>query len=403
MLPLVLLLAALASVRPAAGAAPTVIVLSMDGVRFDYPSRSGLPGFARLARDGARAERLVPPFPPITFPSHVTLATGAPVDRHGIVANEFRDRARGRFDYANDASWQSAEPIWVTAERQGVPSAVFFWVGSDGPWDGVSAQVYERPFDSRIADASKVDRILAWLDLPEGERPRLVLTWWHGADAPGHRFGPDSSAVAAAMAEQDAQLVRLLTGIDERGRWADTTLLVVSDHGMADVSEGVSLGAVLAAHGIDAEVLASGGIASVHLRDPARRTEAHAVLAAISGVEVYASDALPESWRYGPAGRLGDLVAVTAPPRVFREKTLDRVAARLGRRRGAHGFDPARPDMGGIFFAIGRGASPGASLGPVASVDVAPTVARLLGIDPPRDAEGHPLAALVPPAEGGRP
>lgn len=400
---LLLLVLALASAGAAAAGAPTVVVLSLDGVRADYPDRGELPAFARLAREGARAEKLVPPFPPITFPSHVTLATGAPVDRHGIVANDFVDRARGRFHFANDASWQEAEPIWVAAERQGVRSAVFFWVGSDGPWRGTSASLYERPFDSEVPEAKKVDRILSWLDLPAEQRPHLVLSWWHGADAPGHRYGPESAAVAAAMAEQDAQLLRLLAGIDARGRWADTTLLVVSDHGMAEVGEGVGLEAALDARGIGAEVLASGGIATIHLEDPAKRDEARAVLAAVPGVEAFASDALPAQWRYGPADRLGDLVAVTSPPRAFREKTLDRVAASLGRRTGAHGYDPNRPDMGGIFFAVGRGVSPGAKLGVVSSLDVAPTIARLLGIEPPRDAEGRAIGALAPPAEGQQP
>ncbi len=392
---LLFLLAALAGAGTAVAGPPAVILLSLDGVRADYPDRGALPGFARLAREGARAEKLEPVFPPITFPSHVTLATGAAVERHGIVANDFRDAVRGRFHYVNDASWQEAEPIWVAAERQGVPSALFFWVGSEGPWQGTSARIYEHPFDSGVSEAKKVDRILSWLDLPPAQRPRLVLSWWHGADAAGHRFGPDSAAVNAALAEQDAQLVRLLEGLDAREAWADTTLVLVSDHGMADVSEGVSLGGVLAGKGIEAQVIPSGGIASIHLADASKREEARAALAALPGVEVFPSDALPAAWRYGPARRLGDLVAVTSPPRVFREGTLERVAATLGRRRGAHGYDAKRADMGGIFFAIGRGVVAGTKLPPVSSLDVAPTVARLLGIEPPRDAEGHVIEAFA--------
>ncbi|MCC6641734.1 MAG: alkaline phosphatase family protein [Deltaproteobacteria bacterium] len=401
--PLLLLLAVLASADLAAASAPTVIMLSLDGVRADYPDRTDLPGFSRLEREGARAEGLVPPFPPITFPSHVTLATGASVDRHGIVANDFRDPDRGRFHYVNDATWQKAEPIWVAAERQGVPSAIFFWVGSEGPWHGTSAGLYEHPFDSEVPDARKVDRILEWLDLSPPRRPRLIVSWWHGADAPGHRFGPDSPAVVAAMVVQDAQLVRLLAGLDARGLWDETTLVVVSDHGMAAVTQSVSLEAALGAKGIDAEVLASGGIASIHLADLARRDEAREVIAAIPGVELFAPDALPAQWRYGPAERLGDLVAVTAPPRAFREKTRDRVITSAGRRTGAHGYDASRADMRGIFFAMGRGVAPATKLGAVSSLDVAPTVARLLGIEPPRDAEGRAIEALAPPAADVRP
>lgn len=401
--PLLCFFAALASAGLAAAGSPTVILLSLDGVRADYPDRRPLPGFARLMTQGARAEKLVPVFPPTTFPGHVSLATGAPVDRHGIVGNEFRDRDRGRFRYVNDASWQEAEPIWVTAERQGVTSALFFWVGSEGPWRGTSARRYEHPFDSEIPEAKKVDRILGWLDLSAEQRPHLILCWWHGADRPGHRYGPDSAAVDGALAEQDAQLVRLLEGLDARDLWQDTTLVLVSDHGMAAVSEGIDLHEVLEEKGIASEVFPSGGIASIHLADPAQREEARAVLAGLPGVEVFASDALPAAWRYGPARRLGDLVATTTPPRVFRESTLARVAAGVGLMQGAHGYDPKRDDMGGIFLAMGRGVVKGTRLPAVSSIDVAPTVARLLGIEAPRDAEGHALAALAPPAAEAKP
>jgi len=114
-----------------ADARPVVILLSFDGVRHDYLDLDRLPAFERIAREGARAEALVPVFPSTTFPNHVSLATGAPPDVHGVVANTFLDPALGFFDYGNDARFLDAEPLWAAAERQGVPAAVFFWVGSE--------------------------------------------------------------------------------------------------------------------------------------------------------------------------------------------------------------------------------------------------------------------------------
>ncbi len=398
MRPFVLLLG-LALAAAGAAADPAVIVLSLDGVRWDYPDRTELPGFARMAREGARAKRLESVFPPVTFPAHVSLSTGAPVDRHGIVANTFVDPERGTFHYENDPSWQTAEPLWSAAERQGVPSAVFFWVGSDGAWQGAAPRYAEAPFDGEVPEAAKVDRILAWLDLPPGERPRLVLSWWRGADHAGHRSGPESGAVDEAMAEQDAQLRRLLAGLDARSAWEDVTLLLVSDHGMAAASEGIDLRETLAGAGIEAKVLPLGGAALVRLADPAARGAALDVLAALPIVRAFASDALPKEWRYGPAQRLGDLVAVTDPPRFFRDGTLSRVASGLGFSPGAHGYDPKREDMGGIFFAKGRGVPAGLQLGTVSMLDVAPTAAKLLGIAPPRQSEGRPIGGLAPGGE----
>lgn len=399
---LLVVIAPLAPHRSAAADAPppsTVIVLSWDGVRHDDLGRGPLPALGRLAREGARADRLVVPFPSITFPSHVTLATGAPVDRHGIVANSFRDEDGRRFHYSNDAGWILAEPLWAAAERQGVRAATFFWVGSETDWQGVGATHRVTPFDDEVTEDAKVDRILAWLDLPDATRPRLVMSWWRGADSAGHDHGPGSAEVRAALAVQDAALARLLAGLDARDAWGHTTLLVVSDHGMTEVRETIDLLAALRAEAIEAKVVTAGPVAHLWLADAARRDDALRVLAALPHVRAHASDALPAALRYGPPSRLGDVVALTDPPRVFApERGIEGIADALfhflGWRRGAHGYDPELPDMGGIFLAIGRGVPEGARIGTVRAVDVAPTVAALLGIAPPRDAEGGRIPGI---------
>jgi predicted AlkP superfamily pyrophosphatase or phosphodiesterase len=397
---LCLLLVWAAAASSAGAASPTVIVLSWDGVRHDYLERTELPSLQRAMREGARAERMIPVFPTNTFPNHVALATGTYADRHGIVNNSFIDRERGVYDHSNDASWIRAEPLWVAAERQGVPAAVFFWVGSETDWHGMGASQRMAPFDGAVAESAKVDQILAWLDQPEPQRPHLIMAWWHGADAVGHRKGPDDPGVEKALREQDRQLGRLLAGLDARRAWGDTTLLVVSDHGMAEVHEIVDVEGPLEAAGIGAEVHPVAATAHVYLKDPADSIRAEAVLRGIEGVEVYRGGALPERLRANDLTRSGDFVLLTEPPRTFYRPTgwtglLVRLQSWLGTPRyGMHGYDPERPDMGAIFLALGRGVPPGARPGVVRSIDVAPTVAGLLGIDPPRDAEGHPIAGL---------
>ena len=217
------LLATLAA-APAVDAAPTVILLSWDGVRADDLDRDDLPALARVERGGARAERLIPPFPSSTFASHATLATGTHPDRHGIVGNRFLDPARGgagdfaEFDYSDDADWFEAEPLWVAAERQGVRAAVYFWVGSETDWRGQGASLRQTPFDAKTPERAKVDQILAWLDLPAAERPQLIASYWRGSDHAGHRYGPDSERTTAELRSQDRQLARLLQGLDEMRR-----------------------------------------------------------------------------------------------------------------------------------------------------------------------------------------
>ncbi|MCG8591547.1 MAG: alkaline phosphatase family protein [Proteobacteria bacterium] len=368
-----------------------VIVLSLDGLRHDAADTPGLAGLARMQREGARAERLTPVMPSTTFPNHVALATGTFADRHGIVDNRFLDRKRGLFAYENDASWLEAEPIWVAAERQGVRSAVFFWVGSESDWQGIGASDRRAPFDGAVGEDEKVDQILRWLDRPPPARPRLILSWWHGTDQVAHRRGADHPDVARQLAAQDRALARLLLGLDLREAWAFTTVLVVSDHGMTNVHESVSVEIPLREAGIAAEVVGGPAVAHVFLEDASDLEGARAVLKGVAGVEVHDPTTLPARWRLGHPDRTGDLIAVTSPPRTFVRPPKE------GRfTLGMHGYDPELPDMGGSFLAVGRGVSPGTRLQRVHATQVAATVARLLDIDPPAHSEGEPIAGIVP-------
>ncbi len=388
----------------ASSAEPSVIVLSWDGVRHDYLDRGQLPALERIARDGARADALIPVFPATTFPNHVSLATGAPVDRHGIVGNRFYDRERGDFSYGNDASWIEAEPLWSSAERQGVRAAVFFWVGSETDWRGVGASYRVTPFNGSTGEREKVDQILRWFDMPASERPRLIMSWWRGADHAGHRHGPDSEKTSEQLRAQDGELARLLAALDQREAWDWTTLIIVSDHGMAPVGESIDPLSTLKEAGVRARMINAGGLAHFFLDEPDQLDSALAALEGMDAVRVFRGDALPEHWRYNHPRRIGDLVAVTSPPSVFGDPwswraVQKRIDGWLGNASGSHGYDPQTvSEMHGIFLALGRGVSPGAALGRPSVLDLAATVAGLLAIEPPAQSEGKRVPGIGPPS-----
>lgn len=389
---------------PVAAAQPIVILLSWDGVRADYldrPAVARLPALARMQRQGARAAGLRPGWPSSTFTGHASLATGAWAERHGIVDNQFIDRRRGVFDRGDASAWLQAEPLWITAERQGVPAATFFWVGSEGDWRGQRQRHRRAPFDSEVDEATKVRQILAWLDLPAAQAPRLVMSWWHGADDAGHAHGPDSPEVDAAMRAQDAALGQLLAGIDARRLWPRLTLVLVSDHGMAAVERVVDVQAWLDDEGIPARVSAGSAVAHLFLERSADTLRVERGLRKL-GLRTWRNAEVPPSMHLRHVTRTGDLVVVANPPLALHDLgVLERPAFRFLRwccdyRTGAHGYDPALPAMHGVLLALGRGVAPGARLPVQVQVDVAPTIARLLGIAPPRDAVGRPIAALLP-------
>lgn len=376
-----------------------MVLLSWDGMRHDYPERGEYPGLQRVASEGVRAQRLRAVFPSKTFPGHVSLATGTYPDRHGIIDNLFLDSEQGRYSYEADANWIQAEPLWIAAERQGLKAATYFWVGSESDWHDQRSSYRMTPFDGSRPEAAKVDKILDWLALPAAERPNLVMSYWAGTDSVAHNLGPDSTVVDSQIADQDAELVRLLEGIDLLGLWPQLTLILVSDHGMAVSGENINLAGALAGAGIEAQTFGT-PVAQIHLEDPADGPEARSVLTEllsdIDGARFYPVDQIPAEWRLAHPTRSGDWIASVPPPYDFAsgfgwESVFRSILVFFGKEFGSHGYDPSLPDMGGIFLAMGRGVTGGRSLGEVHQIDVAATVSELLGIDAPLHSEGEPI------------
>lgn len=386
---------------------PIVVWLSLDGVRHDALAEEGLPALTRISREGAAAEALLPIFPSSTFANHVAQATGTHADRHGIVGNRFLDPELGYFDYGNDARYLEAEPIWAAAERQGVRAATFFWVGSETDWRGVGASYRRTPFQGGLPERVKVDQILAWLDLPEALRPRLIMSWWHGADHAGHRSGPGTPEVATQLRGQDRELLRLLEGIDSRALWARTTLIVSSDHGMIAADRVLDARSLLRKAGLRGRVIHATSVAHVHLADPSRVDDALAAFAGVEDLTAWRAAELPEALRYRHPTRVGQVVLMAEPPLRLggaRRRSQALLPKLFGRARGgAHGYDPARhPEMHAILLAMGRGVSPGGQLGRPRAIDLAASVAALLGIDPPASSEGEIIPGLEAPLSAPR-
>ena len=137
-----------------------VVVISMDGVRHDYPNLLSGGGFNFISEKGLVATSLVPMYQSSTFPTHVTMATGVTPDKHGILHNGFFDRNRGFYSYSPDASWIESEPIWSLLERQGIKTATYFWVGSESDWEGIKITYSKAPFNGRISEKDKTKQIL---------------------------------------------------------------------------------------------------------------------------------------------------------------------------------------------------------------------------------------------------
>ncbi|MDP6980696.1 MAG: ectonucleotide pyrophosphatase/phosphodiesterase [Myxococcota bacterium] len=382
-------------------APPTVILISLDGTRPADVDRETLPTLVDLTADGVRARGLIPATPANTFPSHVTLVTGVPPDRHGLVNNFFIDPDRGPFKKRDIPSWIEVEPLWSWLEARGVATASYHWVGSEGRWPAGHAPSHWRRFSSSTPPLEKVKTMLAWLDLDDpDERPRFITVWFPGADHVAHRDGPGSARARAALAKQDKAFVALRDGLQQRGLVDSTTVIVVSDHGMAAAQRLLDFDDVLDDAGIKARVSGLGGFANVYLRgrglDAAARMatyekiEALAAEAGIEAVRVTEDD--PEARFSHP--RFGDMV-LRAP--------LGTALHRRGLPTGGfHGYASDMPAMHGLFMAFGREVGAGAELDLVRAIDVAPTVLALLGFEAPEWMEGTAIALSSAAPMGSR-
>ncbi len=383
-----LLACALLLARATLAAEPTVVLISLDGTPPAAVAPELMPALAALAERGAVAEGLRPALPTNTFPNHVTLVTGVAPDRHGIVNNVFLDPERGLYERSDNPTWSEAEPLWSIAARHGVVSASFHWVGSEGPWSTGFGPRYWKVFDSETRESEKVAQILAWLDLEDpGARPRLVTSWFHGGDAAGHLYGPGAPEWKQALRDQDRALAQLVEGLEARGAFAWTTLVLVSDHGMAPVERSVDLGAALSAAGLRAKVLGAGGFATVIAKNGAEEVPRIVAVARGLGLEAYVLGEAPAELRVSHP-RFGDVVVLAK---------LGTAIASSSRTpmRGSHGYHPREASMQALFVAAGRGVRPGTRLAALRAEDVAPTVLGLLSVPVPESMEGRDLSAML--------
>ena len=217
-----------------------VILVSFDGFRYDYADRVQTKNFDYLENWGVKSKSLKPVFPSFTFPNHYSIATGCYADKHKIIGNEFKTEL-GDYSYKNkssvqDPKWYGAEPIWVTAEKNGIITATYFWVGSEAPINGVYPTYYKN-YENGIDPDVKIDQVMDWFELPENERPRLVCLYFNEPDHAGHVFGANSNEVNNEIKKADDILGKLLRSLAELDIYNKINLIVVSDHGMVDVSE----------------------------------------------------------------------------------------------------------------------------------------------------------------------
>ncbi len=397
---LLLLLSACATTAPAptsATAAPqrSLLLVSLDGVHPAFLGRGDTPHLDRLAREGVRAEWMNPSYPSLTFPNHYSIVTGLRPDRHGIVHNVMRDPGLGRFTLSNrdavgESRWWGGEPLWVGAEKAGLATATLSWPGSEAAVQGVRPTRWHL-FDAKRPIDERIDMVAGWLVEPPATRPRLATLYFEHPDTAAHNHGPRSEELRAAMREVDAAIGELLARLQRADVLDDTDIVVVSDHGMAEVAQGNVVAVEDMVEQRFAQLVMAGQVVGFEPREGHAADAEAALLGRHERHQCWRKQELPPRWHYGSHPRIPAIVCQMdkgwdALPREY-------IARRPAGTRGSHGYDPAEPEMRAIFIARGPSFRRGATIPAFDNVDVYPLLARLLGIRPAAN-DGNPDTLL---------
>lgn len=401
---------------PAPDESRTVVIwISIDGVRPDYFDRASLPFFEMARRQGAYSDALAPVFPSLTFPNHVSQATGTTVDQHGVPMNSFYDTEHERFfSYPGRQYLLQSEPIWTTAERQGRRTAILDWVLSYRQTGDYTAAYFGDGYKHGISDRRRIQRILDTWRRDRNKQPlQLFMGYMVTPDKVGHEFGPDAPEIAQAMRGVDADLTRFTRqALRLFHRRMDPEhdvlyLIITSDHGMSEVHTGVNPRRIAGISSEEAEehnviIVSSGNLAHFflhHIEDDTERADWETRIIATATqhdfVESYRRDELPEHWGFAHPTRVGDVLLVLPKGYAFSRRTPGLFAPQEegGPPLGMHGYDVEdNPEMNG-FALFWRYPEPlgGIDLGPTHALQLHATVANLLGINPADAARQDPI------------
>jgi predicted AlkP superfamily pyrophosphatase or phosphodiesterase len=389
----------------AAGAAqqsppPILVLVSFDGWRWDYITRTSVPNLQALAAHGVRARGLIPSFPSKTFPNHYTIVTGLHPEHHGIVSNNimdpgFPERFTMTSETAKDARWWGGEPLWVTAIRQGQRADSMFWPGSEAAIKGVRPTEW-KPFDDTLPNADRVNQVLAWLALPPDQRPSFVTLYFSETDHAGHDYGPDSPQVLEAARHLDQALGQLVSGVQTLGLLDRTNFVVVSDHGMSQLRENqtIFLDDYLDLSTVDVVEWTPNLELAPRAGPSGASSSIDAIYRALKGkhpsLAIYKREDVPAHLHYRDNARIPPVIGLADDGWMITSHQRLADARKAGRRMGGdHGYDPKYKSMQGLFVAAGPRIAQHRIVPEFANIHIYDFLCEILGLRPASN-DGNP-------------
>jgi predicted AlkP superfamily pyrophosphatase or phosphodiesterase len=364
-----------------------IILISMDGFRWDYMERTETPNMDHLASVGVQAEALIPVFPSYTFPNHLSIATGCYPKNHGIISNKMWDPVFEEWYYigegadpVQDGKWYEAEPIWVTVEKAGLKSAIYHWPGSEAEIMGYRPSHYY-VYDASVSNEEKIDQVLEWLALPPDESPQFIATYFNEANYYGHRLGVEGTALDTVIQGLDQNIGQLIAGLGQQDLLGKVNIIILADHGMVDLDvEKV----VFLDDYISMQDLERFSLGPVSMLDPVEG-KIDSLYAALKGahpnLQVYKKEETPEHLHYNDHRRISPLVCI--PDESWYVSThyyFDNYGFGNG-YIAAHGYEPDISSMQAIFLASGPHFNKGIRVPRFQNIHIYNLMAHILDLD----------------------
>jgi len=375
---------------------PYVVMVSLDGFRHDYVARFQPPNLLKLIKEGTAAKSMIPIYPSKTFPNHYTLVTGMYAGKHGIMDNPFYDSqfdevySSGNREVSMKSMWYNGTPLWQLAQNQGLKSAAFFWIGSELP---IKEQypTYYKKYDAKIPNSTRITQTFDWLRLPEAERPRLITLYFSIVDDAGHRYGPESAELKAAVFKADSIVGALHEGLKQIK--LPINLLVMSDHGMEQIPTNpenfINIEKIADLKDTTINFFSNSIHANIYFKDKTKVTAVYQALQKqAKNYTVYYQKDIPKKWHYDFPNRMGDILVVANPPYLIGGNTAQKRHEKEP-TLGQHGYDPyTHTNMHAVFYAWGYNIKKGLAISSFDNIHVYPFVAYLLGLKIPTDIDG---------------
>lgn len=378
---------------------PTLLI-SFDGFRYDYLERVNTPHFDSLVAGGVQAEGLIPVFPSTTFPNHYSIATGLYPENSGIVGNTMYDpewdewyRISDREAVENE-KWYEGEPIWNTLEKQGIRTGTMFWVGSEADIQGMHP-TYWKPYDEDMTEETRIDTVVKWLSYPGEQAVDFATLYFEDVDSYGHNYGLKSDSLDSAISKSDRLIGYLKTKMRKADLWDKTNIVIVSDHGMVELSADkiIEIDKIISMDNIERTIW---GPATMLQPKRGLTDEVYYKLKANEeNYVVYLKEDLPERFHLKNHRRVPDIILVAdlgyTP---VNQKTKERFYQSLP--SATHGYENTEKLMQAFFIAHGPAFGEGKKNPPFQNIHIYELLNKLMNTNPaPNDGNLDSVRVLL--------